>query len=177
MLASAHKMKDDKDYCQLDYLKVDINKYCKLYLEELKEVVMWGDFDCLAHFDLPRRYAANAGVKLPLMEYTEQVEEVLKLLIYKGKGLEINTSGLRQQAKTCLPDLDILTLYKQLGGEILTIGSDAHSTGDLGKGIVEAIEMAKLAGFRYVNLFDKRVPKWVGISEKASFYSAPVKLS
>ncbi|WP_105615758.1 histidinol-phosphatase HisJ family protein [Vallitalea okinawensis] len=177
VLASSHKMDKDVDFGELDYTKIDINKYCKIYLEEIKNIIRWGDFDCIGHFDLPKRYAARAGVRIHLTEYMEELNEVLKLLVESGKGLEINSSGLRQHAKTCLPDLDILSMYRRLGGQILTIGSDAHSASELANGLSEAIEIAKLAGFRYITTFDKRKPLWIKISEAQQYHSFNYKFA
>lgn len=80
----------------------------------------------------------------------------------------MNTSGLRQFAKACLPDLDIVSLYRQLGGEIITVGSDAHTAEDVGKGIREGIEMIEQAGFDYITVYVNRQPSMIKISRKAS---------
>lgn len=71
----------------------------------------------------------------------------------KGKGIEINVSGLRQKYGKPLPDLGYVKLYRSLGGEILTIGSDAHCTADIGRDISAGVEMAQAAGFKYLTYF------------------------
>lgn len=104
------------------------------------------------------------------MDYKERLEEILKIIIRNGKGMEVNTSGLRQSAEECLPGLDIISFYKQLGGEIITVGSDAHIADDVGKGIREAIEIIKLAGFNFMTVYTSRQPSMIKISEKSSIY-------
>ena len=78
-------------------------------------------------------------------------------------GIEINVSGLRQKYGKPLPDLGYVKLYKALGGEILTIGSDAHCTADIGRDISAGVEMAQAAGFKYLTYFKKHEPKFIKI--------------
>lgn len=177
VLASAHKSDGDVDFGDLDYTRIDILQYTRKYLRELKSLVEFEDFDCVAHFDLVKRYAARMGVKIRLLELKEEVREVLSLIIQKGKGIEVNTSGLRDFAKTCLPDLDIIRLYRNLGGEIITVGSDAHYAQDVGKGIQEALEIIKIAGFRYITTFEERKPNFVPIETKPINYMKYKKLA
>lgn len=163
VLASVHKMDTDEDFSELNYKNIDIQLYCEKYLHELKQLVKWNKFDCIGHLDLVKRYGSMYGVKINLMDYKEELKEILKMLIENGKGIEINTSGLRQTAKACLPDLDIIRFYRQLGGEVITVGSDAHFAEDVGKGIREGIEIARNAGFKYMTIFTERKPEWIKI--------------
>jgi histidinol-phosphatase (PHP family) len=96
--------------------------------------------------------------------YNDIIAECFKELVKKGKGIEINTSGLRQPAygKT-FPTLKYIKLFRDLGGEVITVGSDSHTTKDLGAGVKEGIELAKTAGFDYLTLFYKHSPKQVKI--------------
>ncbi|MDK2800627.1 MAG: histidinol-phosphatase family [Clostridiales bacterium] len=164
VLGSAHNLPGDVDLGTIDYSNADIKYYSKEYLRQLKKLAQWNQFDCIGHLDLPKRYAAVYGISISLMEYYEDVEEVLKILIRNGKGIEINTSGLRQHSKACLPSLDIVKLFKDLGGEVLTVGSDAHRADEVGEGIQEGIELAKAAGFKYITVFNNRKPEWKKIA-------------
>jgi histidinol-phosphatase (PHP family) len=101
--------------------------------------------------------------RITLMVQYELLKEVLKLIISKGKGIEINTSGLRQAPMETMPGVDVLKFYHELGGEILTIGSDAHRAEDVAEGIDTAIENAKQAGFKHLTIFNNRKPEWVPI--------------
>ena len=93
----------------------------------------YNNFDIIGHFDYIDRYFLDYA-KIPRYdEYQYLIEEILKLIIANGKGIEVNTGGMRYGLKYFHPKIQILKLYKELGGEILTIGSDAHKPEDLGK--------------------------------------------
>ena len=171
VLASAHKMKDNTDFSELHYNQNNKSEYIIKYLEELKSLAQWNRFDCIAHLDLVKRYASIHNVNVNLLEYKERLEEIFKVLINNGKGIEINTSGLRQHSQKCLPELDIVKFYRQLGGEILTVGSDAHNSEDVGKGIQVGIEIAKSAGFQYMTVYNHRKPYMISLYEKSSRYA------
>jgi len=85
--------------------------------------------------------------------------------VAKGKGIEINTSGLRQAYGDTFPNLECLKLYRDLGGEILTIGSDAHSNLDLGKGIAQGLDIARAAGFTNIAYFEKHEPQFLKLAD------------
>lgn len=170
VLASVHRMRDNKDFGEITYSRENIAYYCNKYLDELKLLAQWNQFDCIGHLDLVKRYASKFKIKTNFLDYREKLEEILKIIIQNGKGIEVNTSGLRQSAEECLPGLDIISLYRQLGGEIITVGSDAHVAGDVGKGIKEAIEINELAGFDFLTTFTNRRPCMIKISEKSSVY-------
>lgn len=168
VLASAHKMADDEDFGELAYSSENLSIYCLRYLEELKGLAMWNGFDCMGHLDLIKRYAANYSLNARLADYRYRLEEILKIVIQNGKGIEVNTSGLRQASGECLPDFDIISLYRQLGGEIITIGSDAHRSEDVGKGISDAVKIIERAGFSYVTVYEDRKPRMVRITDRPS---------
>ena len=81
------------------------------------------------------------------MDYPDELTAVLKRVIERDKGIEINTSGIRQDVGEMLPGLSILNLYKSLGGKILTIGSDAHNPHDVAADLEAGYELLKQAGF------------------------------
>jgi histidinol-phosphatase (PHP family) len=78
-------------------------------------------------------------------------------------GLEINTSGLRQAPGEPYPASTVLRWYREAGGEVLTVGSDAHQAGDLGAGIADAQDLARAAGFRAVASFCQRRIQWIAL--------------
>ncbi|WP_324824473.1 histidinol-phosphatase HisJ family protein [Sinanaerobacter sp. ZZT-01] len=173
VLASAHKIKGDVDFGDIDYTQANRSFYMQKYIDSLYELVQWGKFDCLAHFDLIKRYCARSGIKINLIEeYEEKITEILKEVIKKGKGIEVNTSGLRQYSAGLMPDWDILSLYKKLGGTHLTIGSDAHSAPEIGAGFQETVELLKKLGYKTVTLYKKRKPYEIAFSEYTNGKSA-----
>lgn len=154
---SVHKLRD-LDTGLIAYKECHLEDICQRYLTALYDLVDEGDFDCLAHIDLISRYSARQGIPIDLCDYPNQLEAVLKRLIERGKGLEINTSGLRQEAAATLPGRRLLKLYKHLGGEIIVIGSDAHQAADLGADWGEAADLAQQAGFKHCTTFENRKP-------------------
>lgn len=166
VIGSAHKFPTGMDCSEINYMDYSIEDICELYLNQLKELAKTADFDCIGHLDLIKRYCTETyGQRITLAVQRELLSEVFKILIARGKGIEINTSGLRQFPKETMPGVDVLKIYRDLGGEILTLGSDAHFAKDVGKGIKVAVENAKQAGFRYLTLFNSRNPEWININD------------
>jgi histidinol-phosphatase (PHP family) len=171
VIGSAHKFPSGVDVSQIDYSNITLEDACHLYINQIKQLVEQADFDCVGHIDLIKRYGANHyNTRITLMTQYELLKEVFKILISKGKGIEINTSGIRQAPKEAMPGIDVLKLYRELGGEILTIGSDAHNSKDVAEGIEIGIEIAKQAGFNNLTLFSNRIPKWISISDNHDLY-------
>ena len=75
--------------------------------------------------------------------------------------MEVNTSGLRQKLGETMPGLELLRRYRRLGGELVTLGSDAHCTEDLGAGIDQGMELLKAAGLNQFVVYEKRRPVWL----------------
>ncbi len=92
-------------------------------------------------------------------EYKGYLDDILKQIINLNMGIEINTSGLLKSVKQLLPHYEIVKRYKELGGEILTIGSDAHQKDYVGYGISDAIAVAKEAGFEHITIFPNGIQK------------------
>ena len=136
------------------------------YFVELAELAKHGDFDILAHLDYPSRYGLNFfGDDYEITEYETEIREVLKNLIARGKGTEINTSLLRRGRKDPNPPQAVINWYKEMGGEILTIGSDSHATKDTGAHLHIALQMARTAGFTHIATFEGRQAKLMQIDE------------
>jgi histidinol-phosphatase (PHP family) len=133
------------------------------YFAELLQAVQSGLGDVLGHLDLVKRYGARHYGPLDPAGFEEEIREILRTTVHRGMGLEINTSGLRQSPGEPYPALTVLRWFRELGGEIITVGSDAHHADDLGDGITEALAMAQEAGFRAVATFEERQVKWIDL--------------
>ena len=94
-------------------------------------------------------------------DYGDIVEEILKMIIYDGKGIELNTSSFRYKMSCTCPSEEILQMYRELGGEILTMGSDAHTPDKLTDHFDYAAEYLQSLGFKYLASFNKRKPSFV----------------
>lgn len=158
VLGSMHNLRDRQDFYYLDYTLPENDPAALLdeYFDSLLELVAWGGFDSLAHLTYPLRYLPREGYRLS--DYADKIDAVFRALIEKGKALEINTSGLRQNLGVTLPDLPLVRRYRELGGELITIGSDAHCASDVGAGIADGMALAEEAGFHHVTLFQSRIP-------------------
>ena len=164
IIGSLHMCNGWDDFYLLDYNKVSPDFLLKLYFEELLEMARWGEFDVLGHLTYPLRYiVGDSGLYIDMSKYLPIIKEIFSTLIKNDIGIEINSSGLRQKIGLTLPDEYYVRLYKELGGKILTVGSDAHCTEDLGKGIPETIALARNVGFTELAFFKKRNPTFISI--------------
>jgi histidinol-phosphatase (PHP family) len=133
------------------------------YFQQVVRLAEGGDFDVLGHIDLIKRDAFKFGKPYDGPEpYADLIRTALRAVVERGKGIEINTS--RKGLSEPCPSLEILRWYRELGGEILTFGSDAHTAGDIGADFDVAIEMARTAGFTRVARFEKRALLWTSIN-------------
>lgn len=165
VIGSMHQLPGWDDFAFLDYSKVDAAALFHENLQEIARLASTDTYDVLGHITYALRYMAAAGVHLELAPYREELAEIFQIVIAKGKGIEINTSGLRQAYGDTFPNLECLKLYRDLGGEILTIGSDAHSNLDLGKGIAQGLDIARAAGFTNISYFEKHEPQFLKLAD------------
>lgn len=166
IIGSLHNLKDEQDFYFMDYHAIgseQMQRYCEQYYTELYEMSKVGGFDSMGHITYPYRYAVIRKFPLDIMRYDEIIRAMMKNLIEKGIAMEINTSGFRQGVGETLPGRYHLKMYKELGGELLTIGSDAHRISDHGKNIADGLLLAKEMGFDYITYFEKRKPVMVKI--------------
>ena len=128
------------------------------YLEETLACVQAHDgFDVLAHLTYIGKSPSHPAPRsLPYSEHRELIDEILRTLAEKGKGLEMNTSGV-DRCGGYLPTADYFRRFRELGGEIVTIGSDAHRCNRVGQYSFEACEILKDI-FGYVCTFENRKP-------------------
>lgn len=133
------------------------SKILEDYYEDMYECVkVFDDYDVLGHIDYVDRYIYNNTNFPKYNDLYEIIAEILRLIIEKGKGIELNTAGLRHGLEYFNPKITILELYRDLGGEILTIGSDAHRAEDVGYHYKMAEKLLKDLGFRYIYIFKNR---------------------
>jgi len=128
----------------------NVNEAFRNYFFEVEELVKGGGFHVIGHLDVLKRYTPSWYPKFDPEKYKEEISAVLAVAIEKGIGLEINTSGLRHGFGETLPSRIILSWYKKMGGEIITLGSDAHRVLDLAGGLQEGYDLVKSLGFKYV---------------------------
>lgn len=132
-----------------------IEEAYQLYYDELLYCVKnFKHFNVLGHVDLVKRYSATQ----PTDHFHESLTAIFNEIIPAGKGIELNTSGVRYGLPHAMPSDDVLKLYKQCGGEIITLGSDAHRVSELAFQFGESLELLQSIGFKHIATFDKGQP-------------------
>jgi histidinol-phosphatase (PHP family) len=132
----------------------------RTYLAELAPMCRDGGFDVLGHLDIVKRAGALEPSAFSIDPYKEEVRAVLEVLVGQGIGLELNTSTLRRPVNQTSPTRTVLEWYRKLGGELLTLGSDAHQVDHVAAGFAPAIQLALAAGFRYLTVYVERQPRF-----------------
>ncbi|MCR5733730.1 MAG: histidinol-phosphatase HisJ family protein [Lachnospiraceae bacterium] len=132
--------------------------YLSYFESELESVRIFDDFDIYGHLDYVVRYGPDRDKYYSYEAYSEILDEILKKLIEKGKGIEINTGGLRKGLKSTNPCLEVIKRYRELGGEIITAGADAHTPEAVAYAFDAASQILEAAGFSYYAVFKNRKP-------------------
>lgn len=127
----------------------------RYYREIYSCMQMYKNYSILGHLDVIQRYNENV---YPFEASEAIITDILKLAIQDGKGIEVNTSSFRYGLKDLTPGVQILKLYHELGGRILTIGSDCHKAADVGDHILHVREELKKIGFTQFSTFAEMVP-------------------
>ena len=131
----------------------------RLMMETTLENVRTSDcFQTLGHLDYVVRYGKSREKEYSYTDYADIIDEILKLLIEKEKGLEGNSAGLKYGLPFAHPHPDVLKRYRELGGEIITIGADAHKPEHIAYDFAKAEEILKSCGFKYYTEFFEQKP-------------------
>lgn len=131
------------------------------YFESILENVRkFSNFDVYGHLDYAVRYAPGKDEGYSYSVYRDIFDEILKILLDKGIGLEMNTGGIKDGMHDFHPCADVLKRYRELGGEIITIGSDSHNADNIAAHFQHAADVLKECGFRYYCVFEKRIPEY-----------------
>lgn len=162
VILSVHQV-DDQEFWTQDFQRGKSQKeYNEKYYEEMLNVIRrYRDYSVLGHMDLIARYDEKG--EYPFEKVKPIISEILRTVISDGKGIEFNTSYHRYGLKNTTPSVNILKLYRELGGEIITIGSDSHKAEHLGAYIKEAEHLLKELGFQYFCTYEKQQPVFHGL--------------
>ncbi len=132
------------------------------YFEELLSCVQnYHYYDVVGHIDYVVRYGPNQNQYYSYAKYADVLDEILKTVIQDGKGIEVNSAGFRKGLSAPNPCPDILRRYRELGGEIITVGSDAHSPDCVAQDFDKVEILLQQCGFRYYSEFQKRTPSFI----------------
>ena len=158
VLGSIHFVDDLDVYYQEFWQDKTVFQAERRYLETTLECVkLHDDFDVLAHLTYIAKARSHPAPRpVPFEEHRELIDEILRTLAAKGKGMEMNTSGVNRCGEF-LPAAEYFRRFKELGGQIVTVGSDAHSDDRVGEYSHRACEILKDI-FGYVCTFENRKP-------------------
>ena len=127
----------------------------------LRNVTFYNEYDVYGHLDYVRRYVRDKSYVYVDSDFYDITEMILKNIIAKGHGIELNTRSLADGLTTYIPTITLLERYKRLGGEIITVGSDSHKLNNLGYGFSTARDILINTGFKYITTFENRKPTFI----------------
>lgn len=135
--------------------------YLEYFESILENIQAFDGFDVYGHLDYVLRYGPDESERYDWKKYQEIIDEILSLLIMKGKGIELNTAGFKYGLSHPNPTEGIIARYRELGGEIITIGADAHKPDDIAYDFGKVPALLKAAGFSGYTVFQSRKPKFI----------------
>ena len=137
----------------------EITEFLSVYFADMLEMIQKTDFDVLSHLTCPLRYICGKyGFSIDLAAHTAVIDIILSEIIRRGIALEVNTSCLDSDYDALMPNADILKRYRQLGGYLITVGSDAHKAERVAYGFEKTREILRELGFRNIFHYRKRIP-------------------
>lgn len=164
VLGSAHYADGMQAAWKANFFDQPLRQAYEAYFRQVVRLAAEGEFDILGHVDLVKRDAHKFEKPYDGPEpYADMIRAALRAIVERGKGLEINTSPIRRGLPEPCPSMEILHWYRELGGEILTIGSDAHAPEAVGADFDVALEIARAVGFTRLARFEQRQIHWIGI--------------
>lgn len=159
IIMSCHQV-DNLEFCRQGYQqgRTQMEYNMGYYEEILRCVQQYKDYSIVGHLDMVCRYDMQ-GI-LPFKYIKDIAAEIMKQAISDGKGIEVNTSSFRYKLPDLTPSRDLLMLYRDLGGEVLTLGSDAHAPYYIAHHFDEVRTELREMGFKRFCTFEKMKPIW-----------------
>ena len=151
VIASVHYIEQTDPYYGGFYDGKDWKEAYGKYLETIYREMTWmRDFDIMGHYDYIVRYAPYPVTSIRYHDFSDIFDTMFKYLIEEGKALEINTKSYASDGKRIVtPDNEVFKRYRDMGGEIISLGSDSHDTERVGKDFARYAGILKAAGFRW----------------------------
>lgn len=153
VIGSVHLVDGRDPYVRADFDMSDGELYRKYFEQTLDCVRNLDGYHALGHLDYVVRYGYEKDREYSYEKYRDLLDPILETLIDRGIALEVNTAGYRKGLGFTNPHPDILWRYRDLGGERITLGSDAHTPSDVGADFKKTAEMLQAFGFRYLSVF------------------------
>lgn len=165
IIGSSHLVRGmDPYYPQYFEGRSETDAYREYFESIYENIKVFKDYDVYGHLDYVVRYGPTQNKNWNFADYKDLFEVILKTIIQDGKGIEINTAGLYKGLGYPHPHRDILNMYHEFGGEIITIGSDAHVPEYFAYGFDAVEQLLTSCGFRYYCLFKDRKPEFIRLS-------------
>lgn len=162
IIGSSHVVhRTDPYYPEYYKGKTEDEAYREYFESILENLALFDCFDVYGHIDYVVRYGPNTNTYYTYQKFADVIDEILKTLIQKGKGIEINTGGFKYGLGHPNPTEDILKRYRELGGEIITIGADGHKPEHVAYDFEKVPGILKNAGFTHYTVFKKRKPEFI----------------
>lgn len=161
VIGSSHAY-DGTDPCQPEHhVGRTEREVCEEYFRSvIRNIRTFGDYDVFGHLDYIFRYTPNRDRNYTFGDYRDYFETIFRLLLDRGKGIEVNTGGLIKGLREPHPCIEALRRYRELGGELLTIGSDAHRAENVGGRFSQVRDILVACSFRRYTVFRERKPQW-----------------
>lgn len=158
VLASVHYIEKTDPYYGGYYDDKDWKRAYGGYLETIYREMTWlKDFDIMGHYDYIVRYAPYQESSIRYRDFSDIFDEMFRYLIQEGKALEINTKSYEgYRGRTVELDTDVLMRYREMGGEIISLGSDSHEPSRIGAGFTLYAGLLKSLGFRWTAHYEQR---------------------
>ena len=137
--------------------------YMEYFESILENISAYDGFDVYGHIDYVVRYGPNKNREYSYGRYKDILDEILKKLISMGKGIELNTGGYHYGLGEPNPCTAVIRRYRELGGEIITIGADAHTPDKIACAFDKAASVLEACGFRYYTIFKDRKPEFISL--------------
>ncbi len=165
VLGSTHRT---RTYPRLDRIPdSDEDRYRCMdeYFEEELALAEWGKFCSLSHLTFPLRFISGdvGGHYVDMERYSSIIDKILDVIIKNDIALEVNSSGIRKGLHVPMPNAEYIRFYREKGGRMITVGSDAHRVCDVGADIPQVLSMLKDIGFGEICVFSKKQPKFIKI--------------
>lgn len=162
IIASSHICHGRDPYYPAFYeCRPEEEAYREYFESILENIRKFSNFDVYGHLDYVVRYGPLKDRNYSYEKYQDILDEILKTLLDMGKGIELNTGGIKSGMREFHPCTAVLKRYRELGGEVVTVGSDAHDAGHIGDFFDRAADVLKACGFTYYTIFEKRIPEFI----------------
>ena len=164
VIGSQHLMNGADVYYPENFADMSDREAFHAYFEsELESICIFDGYDVFGHLDYIVRYGTNKNKDYFYKDHVDVIDEILRQLIKRGKGIEINTAGFRKLGNEPNPSSDILRRYHELGGEIITVGSDSHTPGSVAYDFDRARRLLLDTGYTYYCIFKDRTPEFISL--------------